>query len=528
MNPLAIAGFLSALAIAHATAAVYSLAVYAHGVRSPGAADTKAATFGLLNVAVVALDAGVAQAYGLAGSPFMGPALGPALAMAEAGRVAALTFLVHYVLQYMRTRRSAPLLIGLYATGAFFASTSLADGIAPDIELRRRLINILGVLIPDVSARATVSTRAFAVISVAATVLLLALLGRTLVRGHRAAARFVALTLLAITVISDALRSLDWTGAPPLEPLGYAIFVNAVILTLLVRFVSLQGQLEDRAQELKVRAKNLADSHAQLRQAQDELVRKEQLAAVGELSAVVAHEVRNPLAIISNAVATLRRSGIGDEDRGTLLQILDEESSRLNRLVGDLLRYARPVNLERQNVSLRDLAERGLSLAAGRSDVVAELIEPVPIERIWADANLIRQVLDNLIANAIQAMGSGGVLRITLLNLELDGVQGVEVQIQDTGEGMNTQVRRRALDPFFTTRPAGTGLGLAIVARIIDAHGGVLRIRSQAGVGTVMHVFLPVSSEQIPVRASRGATDRRSSEPPLPAELRRALGRTPR
>ena len=122
-------------------------------------------------------------------------------------------------------------------------------------------------------------------------------------------------------------------------------------MTLLARFADLRSQLEARAGELKDRARALARSYEELRAAQDELVRKEQLAAVGELSAVVAHEVRNPLAIISNAVATLRRSGVAEEDRATLLGILDEETTRLNRLVGDLLRYARPIDLDRQHVS---------------------------------------------------------------------------------------------------------------------------------------------------------------------------------
>jgi signal transduction histidine kinase len=244
---------------------------------------------------------------------------------------------------------------------------------------------------------------------------------------------------------------------------------------------------------------------------------------VGELSAVVAHEVRNPLAIISNAVATLRRSGIGDADRETLLGILDEESSRLNHLVGDLLRYTRPVNLERQLVSLRELVERGMALADGKLHLDAELCEPEPTEKIWADPNLIRQVIENLIDNAIQAMSTGGQLTVTLLNGEIDGVRGVEIQIRDTGEGMDTLVRSRALDPFFTTRPSGTGLGLAIVARIVDAHGGSLRIKSKAGSGTVMHVFLPCSAEPPPRSRSSSDSGRFSSVPPLPAELRKAM-----
>jgi signal transduction histidine kinase len=242
---------------------------------------------------------------------------------------------------------------------------------------------------------------------------------------------------------------------------------------------------------------------------------------VGELSAVVAHEVRNPLAIISNAVATLRRrAGVNEADRQTLLAILDEESSRLNRLVGDLLCYARPINLERQLVSLRDLVARGMALTEGRIGIDVELVEPKPTEKVWADPNLLRQVIENLVDNAMQAMSGGGVLTVTLVNATQDGEPGVEIQIQDTGEGMDTEVRARALDPFFTTRPSGTGLGLAIVARIVDAHGGSLRIKSKAGAGTVMHVFLPQGTEPSP-RSQDSA--RRGSDPVLPPELVRSL-----
>src|SRR5580704_1153352 len=121
-------------------------------------------------------------------------------------------------------------------------------------------------------------------------------------------------------------------------------------------------------------------------------------------------------------------------------------------------------------------------------------------------------------------MSGGGTLTVTLVSATPDGVPGVELQIQDTGEGMDTQVRARALDPFFTTRPSGTGLGLAIVARIIDTHGGTLRIRSTAGEGTSMHVFLPRSSEGAPPRSpSSDRPERRSSDPPLPAELKKAM-----
>ncbi|MFO0659325.1 MAG: ATP-binding protein [Polyangiaceae bacterium] len=114
---------------------------------------------------------------------------------------------------------------------------------------------------------------------------------------------------------------------------------------------------------------------------------------------------------------------------------------------------------------------------------------------IWGDSSLLRQVFDNLVGNAVQAMGGGGTLTIGVNELVMDGLEGVVVTISDTGEGMDTMVRNRARTPFFTTRPSGTGLGLAIVDRIIDAHGGTMTLESRAGEGTTVTVFLPIGSE---------------------------------
>jgi signal transduction histidine kinase len=111
---------------------------------------------------------------------------------------------------------------------------------------------------------------------------------------------------------------------------------------------------------------------------------------------------------------------------------------------------------------------------------------------------LLRQVFDNLIDNACQAMGGGGTLTVRIRASQDEGVDGLAVDIIDTGEGMDTQVRSRALDPFFTTRPSGTGLGLAIVDRIVEAHGGNLRIESHTGEGTTVTVFLPHGSASEP------------------------------
>jgi signal transduction histidine kinase len=300
--------------------------------------------------------------------------------------------------------------------------------------------------------------------------------------------------------------------------------VMGVVMSLLSRYAALRLRLEERAAEHKKRSAELAKSYAELRAAQAEIVRKEQLAAVGELSAVIAHEVRNPLAIITNAVATLRREGLAEDDRQTLLGILDEESLRLNRLVGDLLVYTRPVRCNRQTVSVREIVERTLMLTQGKTELHVSLVEPEPTDKIQADPMLLRQVFENIVNNAMQAMPTGGSLTVSVKPHVEESVSGVQVSFVDTGEGMDTAVRDRAFDPFFTTRAAGTGLGLAIVARIVNAHGGKLQIISDEGAGTEVRIFLPQHGEPSNTRRSIPPDSlRTSSLPPMPAELRRAI-----
>jgi signal transduction histidine kinase len=148
---------------------------------------------------------------------------------------------------------------------------------------------------------------------------------------------------------------------------------------------------------------------------------------------------------------------------------------------------------------LSDVLVRALGLVSkDRKSIKADFKIEGHDGRIWGDANLLRQVFDNLVVNAMQAMGMAGVLTVRVRAANQDGTDGVAVDIIDTGEGMDTQVRSRARDPFFTTRPSGTGLGLAIVDRIVDAHGGRLSIESRTGEGTTVSVFLPHLSPNEP------------------------------
>lgn len=359
---------------------------------------------------------------------------------------------------------------------------------------------------------------------------LLAMLGMAmgivvlLVRAYLSGKREALLGCLGTFVMvaamaNDVLIALHVHRGLFLSVHGYSALAFGLSYTLLARHERVSDELTLKGAELRRRAKQLRKAYEELRAAQQELVRKEQLALVGELAAVVSHEVRNPLAIITNAVAGLRREP-NAEDRAMLLSILDEETARLNRLVGDLLRYAKPLQVERNKLDLDGLLGRATELSRAHENVVLSMDiawseEGAHAPTVFGDANLLRQVFDNLVQNACQAMSGGGTLTIRAKPTTEEGAPGVVVEFCDTGEGMDTQVRSRAGTPFFTTRPGGTGLGLAICDRIVTAHGGVLQINSRSGEGTAVSVFLPSNPAESEAIRSSHPPSRSSTMPPL-------------
>ena len=413
--------------------------------------------------------------------------------IASLGLVAGAAIAVHFALELQRARVSWRALAALYGVAAAVGVAVAVGAVAPP---------------GGTEPLGTGGGIAFGVIVVgAAAVLILA--SRAYLGGRRdALAAVIGATLLGASLVHARLVDA-----------GLAALVVGIATMPSARLATMSRDLERRTGELRTRTRELRRSYEDLRAAQEELVKKEQLAVVGELAAVIAHEVRNPLAIIANAVSGLRKQGISRGDHDTLLGILDEETSRLNRLVSDLLRYARPVNVQRSQIALADLLERARGLAMTGSAGIRSSLELMCHEpRVWGDANLLRQVFDNLIDNAVQAMGPAGSLTIRARPVTEEGIDGIAVDIIDTGEGMDTQVRSRARDPFFTTRPSGTGLGLAIVDRIVEAHGGRLGIESRSGEGTTVTVFLPHgSASEPPARARpRSASDPGAGAPRAP------------
>ncbi len=240
----------------------------------------------------------------------------------------------------------------------------------------------------------------------------------------------------------------------------------------------------------------LSRSLEELALAQATLVRRERLAALGELAAVVAHEVRNPLAAIYTSLSTLKRQVIFDRDAAVLFGILEEEAERLNRTVSDLLNYVRPLQPERRPDDLAELVrdvvrERCDARPEGRGELVAGVIAPAAFEPVHADPILMRVALSNLVANAIQAMPEGGRLTVTLADVKHEERDAVTIAVRDDGIGIPAAVIDRVFEPFFTTRASGAGIGLAVVRRIVEAHEGQVTADSDPDRGTTFTIFLP-------------------------------------
>src|SRR5690606_4104205 len=198
---------------------------------------------------------------------------------------------------------------------------------------------------------------------------------------------------------------------------------------------------------------------------------------------------------IMNAVSGMRRKTISERDRDTLLSIVNEETERLNHLVTELLRFARPVAASRGPASLLDICSRAAKEAPD-GYTVRVVTEGDHLEPVLVDPGLFRLALDNLVANSAQAMPDGGTIELSVRGGEFaDGTPAALVGIVDQGCGMRPEELEGAKKPFFTTKPRGTGLGIPIAVRIVEAHGGEMDISSEPKKGTTVTIRLPYEGE---------------------------------
>ncbi len=223
---------------------------------------------------------------------------------------------------------------------------------------------------------------------------------------------------------------------------------------------------------------------------QRDMSQKERLTSLGRLSTVIAHEVRNPLMIIKATLHALRQPNIDLAAVREAAADIDEEVARLNRIVNDVLDFARPIHFERAAIDLNGLCRESASAAmvsAPGGDIALDLDPAVPT--VTTDAERLRIALVNLLVNARQAVnGSAGSVR--LASCAHSG--SVEIVIADQGAGIAAQDLLHIFDPYFTTKRGGTGLGLPIAKNIVEALGGSIKVASAPGRGTEIRVNLPL------------------------------------
>ena len=228
---------------------------------------------------------------------------------------------------------------------------------------------------------------------------------------------------------------------------------------------------------------DVRQSHQALSTAQEQLVQKTRMAAIGEIAAAVAHEARNPLGALSNCVQLLRKNPEITGEDSELLQIIHTESRRLNEIISDFLAFGRPRPPQFEEVALQELIEDTVAVLR-RDDrcpaSIAILYQFDPgLPKVRADRDQLRQVFWNLLLNAVQAVGESGEVRVEAKRADGE----VKVRIRDTGSGIPATVLPKIFDPFFTTKRGGTGLGLAIVRRIMQDHGGHVTVDTHQEAG---------------------------------------------
>ncbi len=279
----------------------------------------------------------------------------------------------------------------------------------------------------------------------------------------------VACVATAVYLASDPLwyTGLSWTDLA--LRIGFLFLVAASL-----------GALSERERRMQVR----------MRQA-------ERLATIGRMTSMIAHEVRNPLSSISLNTELLRdallqpESFVADKAVGLADAIL-AETDRLSRVTDEFLQYMRMPTVkmatQQLNALIAELLQFLTQELAQRRVVVEQQLSP-ELPSVWCDVQQMRQVLLNVIRNAMESMPDGGMLRVSTVCAARDAVV---LTVSDTGVGIKRRQLRRIFEPFYTTKSYGTGLGLAVVRQMVDAHGGAIRCDSQWGLGTTVTITLPV------------------------------------
>ncbi len=272
---------------------------------------------------------------------------------------------------------------------------------------------------------------------------------------------------------------------------------NQVTQKLYLAYREMEGRFGDLTSRLK-------ETDEKLKHMEQEMIRVKSLAAVGEMAAVVAHEVKNPLGGIRGFAELLDRDLAPGDQRKKLVKKIMEGVENLDRIVLSLLDYAKPLKLNPHQVEMVKFVDEVINffeMDDFRKNTGIRIKKEYPAGEIkfYVDSEQFRQVLLNLLHNAVQAMPQGGEITVAL-NQQADtfdrypeGDSRLVLDVSDTGMGMTETIQKKLFTPFFTTKDHGTGLGLSTVKKIVEAHRGDIQVKSEPGKGTSVRIRLPLS-----------------------------------
>lgn len=291
-----------------------------------------------------------------------------------------------------------------------------------------------------------------------------------------------------------------------LDTIGKRAWTQAFLVTQVAEIIDmflgglLIGMFADtqrrHKQALERTTRQLSTVYQELQENFERQKRSERLYAIGQLSAGLAHEIRNPLASIAGATGILQRNQASPERQSECLEIINRECQRLTRLLTNFLDFARPRDPQYQRVDVASILDPVLELAShaiDRRPITLRKQIASGVSAIECDPEQLKQVLLNLMINAIQAMPQGGEVVVSALSRNGKAV----IEVMDQGYGIEAEHMERIFDPFFTTKESGTGLGLSVAHQIIGQHGGILTAVKNAGRGMTFRVTLPFERRTI-------------------------------
>lgn len=259
-------------------------------------------------------------------------------------------------------------------------------------------------------------------------------------------------------------------------------------------------ELRELGRYVQLLMTNVAETRSDLERSRVQLAHADKLAVVGKLAASVAHEIRNPLTSVKMWLYSLRR-GVGqDGETQKKFDIVSSEIARLESIVRSFLEFARPPKLNVQLHPVGLLIEKTLELLHHRLEdehIEVELVEEPDLPQVLADPEQLKQVLLNLINNAVEAMPEGGRIGISTSRSRHGGREMVAIQVMDSGTGIPEDVQRRLFEPFYTTKEEGNGLGLCIAASVMARHHGLLELDSSGPQGTRWTIWIPVAAKEL-------------------------------